>query len=76
MNEQPFINASRFSDLKSRIDACIVGDPNACLEPNESCQVEKKWISLLLQTWFLGRKKSSDICKKCKGAKAKVLLFL
>ena len=62
MNEQPFINASRFSDLKSRIDACIVGDPNACLEPNESCQVEEDGSACSCKPGF-GRKKSSDICK-------------
>jgi hypothetical protein len=47
---------------KSRIDACIVGDPNACLEPNESCQVEEDGSACSCKPGF-GRKKSSDICK-------------
>jgi hypothetical protein len=48
--------------IKSRIDACIVGDPNACLEPNESCQVEEDGSACSCKPGF-GRKKSSDVCK-------------
>ncbi|XP_057365751.1 uncharacterized protein LOC130686635 isoform X2 [Daphnia carinata] len=50
----------------SRIDACIVGDPNACLEPNESCQVEEDGSACTCKPGF-GRKKSSDICKALTG---------
>ncbi len=48
--------------VNSRIDACIVGDPNACLEPNESCQAEEDGSACSCKPGF-GRKKASDVCK-------------
>ncbi|XP_046462148.1 uncharacterized protein LOC124208461 isoform X4 [Daphnia pulex] len=50
----------------SRIDACIVGDPNACLEPNESCQAEEDGSACSCKPGF-GRKKSSEVCKGLTG---------
>lgn len=49
-----------------RIDACIVGDPNACLEPNESCQAEVDGAACSCKPGF-GRKKPSDVCKALAG---------
>ena len=58
---------------KSRIDACIVGDPNACLEPNESCQVEEDGSACSCKPGFwVGKNQVIS----AKSAKAKVLLFL
>jgi len=50
----------------ARIDACIVGDPNACLEPNESCQAEVDGSACSCKPGF-GRKKASDVCKALSG---------
>ena len=49
-----------------RIDACIVGDPNACLEPNESCQAEVDGAACSCKPGF-GRKKTTDVCKALAG---------
>jgi len=43
-----------------------VGDPNACLEPNESCRADVDGSACSCKPGF-GRRKTSDICKALAG---------